>query len=334
MSKKYILNKTNSVLLLQKANLTTLVKLQPKQCSFQSFEETELFESPYVYRCLNTGRIELLDQRVSVIKKTNAQNYGQKYKVGTRAYLNDKNNLDIEVLSYNPNNQLYTVKLVKTGGKLTIQEAAISLKKNIGDKINIDIDENGDLTDAQDISTHRDLSLPQGPEQVQIVRTQDREVNRAINAKSLIDNQNNLADEILNQKVDVVYKDDKEEVRPEDEEETFIVKSKDGKFAKEITSSEMIENTQKAINETIQEVVDSTVVAKPETKDDGFNTEEYVKLSPELQQYISTFMSKDARGRKMIIARLKDIAKLNAIASCGDELSVKAAKAKLEKLNA
>ena len=38
----------------------------------------------------------------------------------------------------------------------------------------------------------------------------------------------------------------------------------------------MIENTQKAINETLQEVVDSTVVAKPETKDDGFNTEEYV----------------------------------------------------------
>ena len=331
MSKKYILNKTNSVLLIQKANLTTLVKLQPKQCSFQSFEETELMESPYVYKCLNSGRIELLDQRVTVVKKNTAQNYGQKYKIGTRAYLNDKNNLDIEVLSYNPGNQLYTVKLVKTGGKLTIQEAAISLKKNIGDKINVDIDENGDLTDVEN---HQDLSLPQGPEQVQIVRTQDRAVNRAINAKSLIDNQNNLANEIANQKVDVVYKDDKEEVRPEDEEETFIVKSKDGKFAKEITSSEMVENTQKAINETLQEVVDSTVVAKPETKDDGFNTEEYVKLTPELQQYISTFMSKDARSKKVVITRLKDVAKLNAIASCADELSSKAAKAKLEKLNA
>lgn len=331
MSKKYILNKTNSVLLIQKANLTTLVKLQPKQCSFQSFEETELMESPYVYKCLNSGRIELLDQRVTVVKKNTSQNYGQKYKIGTRAYLNDKNNLDIEVISYNPGNQLYTVKLVKTGGKLTIQEAAISLKKNIGDKINVDIDENGDLTDVEN---HQDLSLPQGPEQVQIVRTQDRAVNRAINAKSLIDNQNNLANEIANQKVDVVYKDDKEEVRPEDEEETFIVKSKDGKFAKEITSSEMVENTQKAINETLQEVVDSTVVAKAEVKEDGFNTEEYVKLTPELQEYISTFMSKDARNKKMVITRLKDIAKLNAIASCADELSSKAAKAKLEKLNA
>ena len=331
MSKKYILNKTNSVLLLQKANLTTLVKLQPKQCSFQSFEEIELIENPYVCKCLNAGLIQFVDERVTLVKKVQAQDYGQKYKIGTKAYLNDKNNLDIEVLSYNPNNELYTVKLVRTGGKLTIQESAISLKKNIGDKINVDIDENGDLTDVE---SHQDLSLPQGPEQVQIVRTQDQTVNKAINAKSLIDNQNNLADEIASQKIDVVYKDDKDIQKTEDDEETFIVKAKDGKFAKEITSSEMVENTQKAINETLQEVIDSTVVAKPESKDDGFNTDEFVKLSPELQQYINTFMSKDARGRKMIIARLKDITKLNAIASCADELSVKAAKAKLEKLNA
>ena len=333
MSKKYILNKTNSVLLLQKANLTTLVKLQPKQCSFQSFDESDIIESPYVYKVLSKGWIELLDERVSVVKKNAAQNYGQKYKIGTRAYLNDKNNLDIEVMSYNPNNQLYTVKLVRTGGKLTIQESAISLKKNIGDRINVDIDENGDLTDAQDLSTHNDLSMPQQPDQVQIVRTQDQTVNKAINAKSLIDNQNRLSDEIANQKVDIVYKDETEQARPEDEEETFIVKAKDGKFAKEVTSSEMVENTQKAINETLQEVIDSTKVAQPETKEDDFNTEEFVKLSPELQQYISTFMSKDARGRKMIIARLKDTTKLNAIASCADELSVKAAKAKLDKLN-
>ena len=334
MSKKYILNKTKSVLLLQKANLTTLVKLQPQQCSFQSFEESDIIESPYVYKCLSAGLIELLDQRVSVVKKTVAKDFGQKYKVGTRAYLNDKNNLDIEVMSYNPNNQLYTVKLVRTGGKLIIQESAISLKKNIGDRINVDIDENGDLTDVQDTSTHTDLSMPQQPDQVQIVRTQDQTVNKAVNAKSLIDSQNKLSEEISNQKVDIIYKDETEQVSPEDEEETFIVKSKDGKFAKEITSSEMVENTQKAINETLQDVIDSTKVAKAEPVDDGFNTEEFVKLTPELQQYISTFMSKDARGRKMIITRLKDVAKLNAIASCADELSVKAAKAKLEKLNA
>lgn len=330
MSKKYILNKTNSVLLLQKANLTTLVKLRPQQCSFQSFEESDILESPYIYKALSRGYIELLDQRVSVVKKQNTQDYGQKYKVGTRAYLNDKNNLDIEIVSYNPTSNLYDVKLIKTGGKLTIQEAAISLKKNIGDAINVDIDENGELTDVEN---HRDLSLPQGQqEKVQIVRTQDQSVNKAINAKSLISNQNKLADEILNQKVDVVYKDAEEQKNPEDEEETFIVKSKDGKFAKEITSSEMVENTQKAINESLQEVIDSTKVAKAEEPKDDFDTNAFMELSDSMKTYINGFMSKDARGRKMIIARLKDVEKLQAIASCTDELSRKAANAKLAKL--
>lgn len=328
MSKKYILNKTNSVLLIHKANLTTLVKLQPKQCSFQSFEEDEIYSSQYAYKALAKGIIELVDQRVQVITKTNAKDYGQKYRIGTRAYLNDKNNLDIEIISYNPSSSLYTVKLVKTGGKLTIQENAISLKKHVGDKINVDIDENGELAE---MDTPRDLSLPQEPDQVQIVRTQDQTVNKAVNAKALIDGQNKLSDELMNQKVDVVYKDQEEKPK-EDEEETFIIKSKDGKFAKEITSSEMVENTQKAIKESLQEVVDSTVVAKAEDKKEDFNVDKFMELSPEMQEYIKAFMSKDARGKKMIIARLKDVEKLKAIASCTDELSIKAANAKLAKL--
>jgi len=330
MSKKYILNKTNSVLLLQKADLSTLVKLQPKQCSFQSFEEEDIYSSPYVYKTLVCGYIELVDQRMEIVKKNVAKDCGQKYKIGTRAYLNDKNNLDIEILSYNPDNDLYTVKLIKTGGKLTIQENAISLKKNQGDKINVDIDENGDLAE---MDQPRDLSLPQEPEQVQIVRTQDQTVNRAVNAKSIIDNQNKLSEELMNQKVDVVYKQEEDKPK-EDEEEVFIVKSPNGKFAKEVTASQMIEDTQDVITEKLQEVIDSTKVAKAEAPKDDFNTTEFVKLSPELQEYISSFMSKDARGKKMIIARLKDITKLNAIIACCDELSVKAAKAKLDKLNA
>lgn len=329
MSKKYILNKTNSVLLLQKADLSTLVKLQPKQCSFQSFEEEDIYSSPYVYKTLVRGYIELVDQRMEVVKKNVAKDCGQKYKIGTRAYLNDKNNLDIEIISYNPDNDLYTAKLVKTGGKLTIQESAISLKKNQGDKINVDIDENGDLAE---MDQPRDLSLPQEPEQVQIVRTQDQTVNRAVNAKSLIDNQNKLSEELMNQKVDVVYKQEEDKPK-EDEEEVFIVKSPNSKFAKEISASQMIEDTQDVITEKLQEVVDSTKVVKVEESKDDFNTTEFVKLSPELQEYISSFMSKDARGKKMIIARLKDITKLNAIVSCCDALSAKAAKAKLDKLN-
>ena len=330
MSKKYILNKTNYVLLLQDQKLATLVKLQPKQCSFQSFEESELISNPYVVKALTNNFIDLIDERVQVVSKNIAKDYGQKYKIGTRAYLNDKNNLDIEILSYNPNTGIYTVKLLRTGGKITTQEKSITLKKNQGDKINVDIDENGELADSENSST-RDLSLPQEPDQVQIVHTQDQTVNKAVNAKQLIDSQNQLAEQIANQKVDIIYKEQDEKVRPEDEEETFIVKSPTGKFAKEVTSSEMIKNTQEAIQESLQEVIDSTKIAKAEEKPE-FNKAAFDKLNPELQAYITSFMSKDARNKKMIISRLKDIEKLSAIVTCADEVSVKAAKAKIEKV--
>lgn len=331
MSRKYILNKTNSVLSLQDNKLQTVVKLQPKQCSFQSFDEMELMASPYIYRTYQNGFIDLLDERVEVIAKSNAKDYGQKYKIGTTAYLNDKNNLDIRVLSFNPSTNLYTVQLVRTGGKITIPEDSISLKKHMGDRINADIDENGDLVDAEVSETHRDLSLPQEPDQVQVVRTKDQTVNRAVNAKQIIDDQARLAEEIANQKVEIVYKDDKEE-KPVDDEEIFIVKAKDGKFAKEITSSEMIENTQKAVNEKLQEVIDSTKVCEPKEEKDNFDTDAYVALTLPMKDYINSFMGKDARNKKMIISRLKDEAKLQVIANFADELSRKAAKAKLTKL--
>ena len=93
----------------------------------------------------------------------------------------------------------------------------------------------------------------------------------------------------------------------------------------------MIKNTQKAINESLQEVIDSTVVAKPEEKQE-FDSDAFNKLDSSMQKYIMDFMDKDARQKKMVISRLKDIQKLSAIASCADELSVKAAKAKIEKL--
>lgn len=331
MSRKYILNKTNSVLTLHNSKLIEVVTLRPRQCSFQSFEESELLSSPSIYRTYRNGYIDLVDERVEIIVKNTAKNYGQKYVIGTKAYLNDKNNLDIEVVSYNPNNSLYTVKIVRTGGTIVVPEDSISLKKHVGDQINADIDENGDLVESTVSSTPRDLSLPQEPNQVQVIRTKDQSVNRAVNAKQIIDNQAELAREIANQKVEIVYKDKNEEPQ-ENDEEIFIVKAKDGKFAKEITSSEMVENTQKVINEKFQEVIDSTVVAKPEESKEEFDTNAFVKLSPEMQEYLNTFMSKDARGKKMIISRLKDAEKLNVIASFADELSKKAANAKLAKL--
>lgn len=331
MSKKYILNKTSNTLSFHDSKAKLIVKLKPRQCSFQVFEEDELLSVPSIMSDYQRGRIDLVSERMQIVVKNTAKDYGQKYKIGTRAYLNDKNNLDIEVISYNPNNKIYKVKLLRTGGIITTQESSISLKKNKGNSIDVDIDENGDLTDSKENTSSRDLSLPQEPEQVQIVHTEDRTVNKAKNAKEIINNQDALAEEIANQKVDIVFNEDKQETRPEDEEETFIVKAKDGKFAKEITSSEMIKNTQEAISDSLQEVIDSTKVVKAEEKEE-FNQDAFNKLSEEMQDYITSFLNKDARNRKMIISRLKDVEKLSAIASCADELSMKAARAKIEKL--
>lgn len=329
MSKKYILNKRNGILMLHNGKKLFLT-LKAKQCSFQSFEEEELLSIPSIINAYQNGHIDLVDERVQVVKKSTAKDCGQKYKIGTRAFLNDKNNLDIEILSFNPSNNLYKVKLIRTGGVMTTQESSITLKKNKGDNINVDIDENGELADSENSAT-KDLSLPQEPDQVQIIHTEDKTVNRAKNAKEIINNQDALAKEIANQKVDIVFNDDKEETRSEDEEETFIVKAKDGKFAKEITSSEMIKNTQEAISDSLQEVIDSTKIMRAEEKED-FNQDAFNKLSEEMQEYITSFLNKDARNRKMIISRLKDVEKLSAIASCTDELSMKAARAKIEKL--
>lgn len=327
MSKKYILNKTNAILLLQDSKLQTVVKLQPKQCSFQAFDETDLLASPYIYRAFSKGVIELLDQRVTVVKKVQAKNYGQKYKIGTTGYLNDKNNIDITVDSFDPNTNLYTVTLTRTGGKIKVEEQSITLKKNIGDKVSIDINEEGDLVDT---NRANDLSLPQEPEEVQIVRAHDRNETNITDAKTIISNQNNIADEISNQKVDIVYKNEKEE-NPVEEEETFIIKTDKG-FAKEISASEMVKNTQKAINDKFAEIIDSTKVIKAE-KEEGIKEENFFKLSTELQEFISNFLHKDNRSKKLIISRLKDIDKLTAIKDCADEVSSKAAKAKLDKIN-
>jgi len=331
MSKKYILNKSNSTLMLHDGKSSLFMTLKPKQCSLKSFEEEDLLSMTSIVKMYDKGFIDLVDERLQIIKKSTAKDCGQKYKIGTRAYLNDKNNLDIEIVSFNPSNNLYKVKLIRTGGIMTTQEGSITLKKNKGDNIDVDIDENGDLTDSKENVSSRDLSLPQEPEQVQVVHTEDRTVNKAKNAKEIINNQDALAEEIANQKVDIVFNDDKEETRPEDEEETFIVKAKDGKFAKEITSSEMIKNTQEAIQDSLQEVIDSTKVVKADEKEE-FNQDAFNKLSEEMQDYITSFLNKDARNRKMIISRLKDVEKLSAIASCTDELSMKAARAKIEKL--
>ena len=331
MSKKYIQNLTNGRVMVTDNKGGVIVTLQPYQCSLTSFDEDVLYTSINFNKMLANKWVSLQDVRTE-IKLPEHHNYGQKYKIGTKCFLNDASKLELLIEAYNPNNGIYSAKIVKTGGLLKIQESAISLTEPVeqNKKINIDIDEVGNLKEVDE------QPIPQQPTQAQseieIVRTELANQDKgARSADDIIKSQEAVSRQIANQEVEVVYKTPKVE-KPVEDESTFIVKADKDVFAKEISASELTENTHKVVAQEIKKVAE-TVTPKQEGRSASVDESAFVELDPEMQQYISNFMSKDARVKKMTISRCKDIAKLTAIAKCADEVSKKGALAKLEKLN-
>lgn len=331
MSKKYIQNLTNGRVLITDNKGNMLVSLEPYQCSLTSFDEETLYICNNVSKMITAKWISLQDER-TMIKLPEHKNYGQKYKIGTKCYLNDASKLELIIDSFNPNSGIYSAKVVKTGGLIKIQEKAISLTEPVeqNKKINVDIDEMGNFKEADE------EPLPQAPtndqDGVEIIRTDvSNEEKFAKNADDVFKSQEQTSREIANQQVEVIYTNPKTEKHVEDES-TFIVKADKDVFAKEIKASELVENTQKVVAEEISNIAKS--VKKDEGRAATIDETAFVELSEDMQEYIKTFMSKDSRVRKMTISRCKDIQKLTAIAKCADEVSKKGALAKLEKLNA
>lgn len=334
MSKKYIQNLTNGRVLITDNKGNMLVALEPYQCSLTSFDEETLYICNNVSKMITAKWISLQDER-TMIKLPEHKNYGQKYKIGTKCYLNDASKLELIIDSFNPNSGIYSAKVVKTGGLIKIQEKAISLTEPVeqNKKINVDIDEMGNLKEADE------EPLPQAPtndqEGVEIIRTDvSNEEKFAKNADDVLKSQEQTSREIANQQVEVVYTNPRAE-KPVEDESTFIVKADKDVFAKEIKASELVENTQKIVSAELKKVADSV---KKESNDEGraatVDEAAFVELSEDMQEYVKNFMSKDSRVKKMTISRCKDIQKLTAIAKCADEVSRKGALAKLEKLNA
>ena len=331
MSKKYIQNLTNGRVLITDNKGNMLVSLEPYQCSLTSFDEEALYICNNVSKMITAKWISLQDVKTK-IELPEHKNYGQKYKIGTKCYLNDASKLELIIDSFNPNSGIYSAKVVKTGGLIKIQEKAISLTEPVeqNKKINVDIDEMGNLKEADE------EPLPQAPtndqDGVEIIRTDvSNEEKFAKNADDVLKSQEQTSREIANQQVEVVYTNPKAE-KPIEDESTFIVKADKDVFAKEIKASELVENTQKVVAEEISNIAKS--VKKDEGRAATIEETAFVQLSEDMQEYIKNFMSKDARVRKMTISRCKDIQKLTAIAKCADEVSKKGALAKLEKLNA
>lgn len=330
MSKKYIQNMTKATIVIQDTKLNTVVKLAPYTCSNRNFSEEYLEELPYVEKLLSLGKITLQDTKTHITVKK-SKDYGQKYSIGTRCYLNGESNLDLEVESYNPSADLYTVKIVKTGGRLKVKENSLSMTKYVGKKVDVDVDEFGELTETN----QKDLSLPQKQNPVDIVYSEDNGLQQAVSAADLIKSQDKISEQIANQKVDIVYKTDEEAKQEvEDDEEIFLVKSDKDVFSKEVTASELIKNTGEAVQKEVKKLAERLKPAKKEESRSAQPDEAaFVNLSEDLQQYITDFMSKDSRNKKLIISRLKDTNKLKAIITCGDDMSKQAAKSRLEKLN-
>lgn len=326
---------TNHRLLIQNEKGEILINLPKYTCSDKAYEVSFLEEINHFNVLHRLGKVTLQDVKTSFKKKL-AKDYGQKYKIGTRCFLNDDSKLDLEVESYDPNLKLYTVKIVKTGGSLKIKEKAISLTKPTGSKkINIDVDEEGELVETN----QQDLSLPQEDPEAQVVYSEEAPKNDSVDANNIIKNQDEMANKIASQNVDIIYATDEEEKQKDsDGEEMFLVKSDSDMFAKEIKASKMAENVQEEVTKELKKVADviKSEKDKKESKSREAEIDEmaFVELSSEMQQFISSFMEKDSRSKKMVIARCKDVEKLQAIAKCGDNLSKKAALAKLGKLNA
>lgn len=336
MSKKYVQNLIKSTIILQDAKLNTIIRLEPHQCSFQKFEEEELLDSPYVSSFLSKKIISLQDERTQIVINEH-KDYGQKFKIGSQCYLNDESSLELIIDSYDPNTKVYSAKVVKSGGILKLQEQAINLTKFVssGKKIDIDIDEFGELKPGESDKS----ALPQEPEQseVEVIRTEEKDIKSSKNADDLIKSQEKIANDISNQKVEIIYKKPSEAKKETEDEDIYLVKADKDLFAQEITASQLAENTQEAItkeikkvSETIKSKEDKKVVGKTATIDQTA----FVELSSELQEYIKEFMTKDSRVKKIVISKCKDIDKLTAISKCADDLSMKAAKTKLEKLDA
>ena len=198
-------------------------------------------------------------------------------------------------------------------------------------KINIDIDENGDLIETDIVQDRQ--SAPQSEQSVEIQYSQDNGMQRGVSAADLIKSQDRISNEISKQQAEVVYKTEQEQPKEEDEE-IFLVKADKDHFAKEMSKEEMIADTQKVVSNELKKVAEVVKKAKQESREASIDEVAFAELKPELQEFINKFMTNDNRVKKMTITRCKDVEKLNSIIKFGDEMSKKMAAAKLEKLNA
>lgn len=318
MSNYYIYNKSNRLLYVQDSAGKIVFSLSPKKCSLKAYSEEFISDNLSIQSYLKLGYVMLTELKVSEpIERVKENMPGQKFKNGSIVYTKDRARLELTIMEFLPSSNSYKLKINKTGAIIVLAADALSSSKVVQQESSND-EEKEDNVSYIDKEAEISSSVNSA---VSIVRTEP------VEAKAVDANDRILDSELDTSKVEIV--DSNKFNIPQSpvsvNEDTFIIKADNQKFAKEVSEAEIVQNTQKEITNALKQAVNTVSETKKSvSKPVNNNTE---------NQTVQAFNTLDNRVKKMSIARMKDINKLTMLAESGDELTQKLATARLAKLN-
>lgn len=305
--KKYIINKTKSILIVQDNNNKTICTLKPFTVSYEPYETSTLKHCRHIQSLLLSDYIELSDTNEVEFNEF-GKDHGQFWKIGTVAQLKGDAGIKIQILAYSPTTKKYKVRIVKSGGTLVVTEKEIvELEQALEDEFDNQQVEIVDNDGAQE--TDESVEELSGEEALRMLE------------KS--------AQSISQEDVEINFHEEGTTTPEEDEfEEQLIVKKEGAKFAEEVTLARVAKDTSKEVTKKLT----SALTKVAETSNTSKKTKDLDQIPEKYQEWFQNFLQKDDRKKKMTISSCNDIAKLNIIIQFGDETSVKLAQTKLSKI--
>ncbi|MCM1260536.1 MAG: hypothetical protein NC222_06235 [Staphylococcus sp.] len=299
--KLYIINKTKATLLIPNNDGKVFCILKPQTVSVKSYTKEELQNCIGIQSFLSKEYIEFSTTNQITFNEF-GQDYGQRYSIGFIGQLKGDNNIEIQVLAYSPITKKYKVRIKKSGGTLIVTEKEISpILKGSDDfsEQEVEIIDNEGSQEGEEESMNAD----------EAIRMYEQEAKQAP------------------EEVEVMFSE-KEYEDEDDFGEQIIIKKEGAKFADEVTIDRVAKDTSKEVTKKL-----ASALKKPEIKTEHSLEVDLDKIPAKYQEWFSNFLAKDDRKKKMAISACNDKEKLMLIIQNCDELSVKLATTKLQKLN-
>ena len=325
MSNYYLYNKSNRLIYIQDPAGKILFPLSPRKCSTKAYSEDFIADNLSLQSFMRLGYVVMTESRIADTAETSKASVpGQKFRNGMTVYTKDRARLELVVLEYMPSSTSYRLRISKTGATIILAEDALSTSR-------VAKQEAADSEEKEDNATYidREAEISNATDaSVSIVRT------NPVEAKAIDANDRILDTEPDMGKVDIV--DSNRPTVPQEaipqspvavDGDTFIVKSDNQPFAKEISEAEIVRDTQKEVVNVIRKA--ASAVSKPVEK----LSDSVSGLTEAEAEVVEKFNALDARTRKMSLARMLDTERLAILAKGGDEATRKMASARLEKLN-